>query len=54
MAAASSNSTEVRVGARYRLGRKIGFGSFGEIYLGKYWSNRLYLSIIDLDIVQQE
>jgi serine/threonine protein kinase len=25
---------ELRVGGRYRLGRKIGSGSFGDIYLG--------------------
>ena len=25
---------ELRVGGKYRLGRKIGSGSFGEIYLG--------------------
>ena len=27
---------ELRVGNRYRLGRKIGSGSFGDIYLGNY------------------
>lgn len=27
---------ELRVGNKYRLGRKIGSGSFGDIYLGKY------------------
>jgi len=26
---------EVKVGGKYRIGRKIGAGSFGEIYLGK-------------------
>lgn len=26
---------ELRVGGKYRLGRKIGSGSFGDIYLGK-------------------
>lgn len=26
---------ELRVGNKYRLGRKIGSGSFGDIYLGK-------------------
>jgi len=25
---------EVKVGGKYRIGRKIGAGSFGEIYLG--------------------
>jgi casein kinase 1 len=30
----SSSSKELRVGGRYRLGRKIGSGSFGDIYLG--------------------
>lgn len=32
---------ELRVGGKYRLGRKIGSGSFGDIYLGtfsSYWS----------------
>jgi hypothetical protein len=27
---------ELRVGNKYRLGRKIGSGSFGDIYLGIY------------------
>jgi serine/threonine protein kinase len=27
-------SVEIRVGGRYRLGKKIGAGSFGEIYEG--------------------
>lgn len=33
---------ELRVGNKYRLGRKIGSGSFGDIYLGEYlklWSS---------------
>ena len=28
---------ELRVGGKYRLGRKIGEGSFGDIYLGIEW-----------------
>lgn len=29
---------ELRVGNKYRLGRKIGSGSFGDIYLGEcFW-----------------
>lgn len=27
---------ELRVGGKYRLGRKIGSGSFGDIYLGTW------------------
>ena len=27
---------ELIVGSKYRLGRKIGSGSFGDIYLGEY------------------
>lgn len=29
-----SSGLELRVGNKYRLGRKIGSGSFGDIYLG--------------------
>lgn len=40
---------ELRVGNKYRLGRKIGSGSFGDIYLGKYFlsqsCNRIFLGI---------
>jgi hypothetical protein len=34
VAMSSSGKPELRVGGRYRLGRKIGSGSFGDIYLG--------------------
>lgn len=34
-AAAAAAAMELRVGNRYRLGRKIGSGSFGDIYLGE-------------------
>jgi len=30
---------ELRVGGKYRLGRKIGEGSFGDIYLGIIFLN---------------
>jgi casein kinase 1 len=30
-----SSGLELRVGNKYRLGRKIGSGSFGDIYLGE-------------------
>lgn len=30
-----SGAMELRVGNKYRLGRKIGSGSFGDIYLGE-------------------
>ncbi len=30
----NSSTKDVRVGGRFRLGKKLGSGSFGEIYLG--------------------
>ena len=30
---------ELRVGGKYRLGRKIGSGSFGDIYLGESYDD---------------
>jgi len=27
---------ELRVGGKYRLSKKINYGAFGEVYLGKY------------------
>lgn len=41
---------ELRVGNRYRLGRKIGSGSFGDIYLGKEAAESPILSCIVYDI----
>lgn len=29
------NTQDLRVGNKYRIGRKIGSGSFGDIYLGE-------------------
>ena len=37
---------ELRVGNKYRLGRKIGSGSFGDIYLGNWYQLQLYFLII--------
>jgi hypothetical protein len=34
---ADSSSQDLRVGNKYRIGRKIGSGSFGDIYLGGFW-----------------
>ena len=39
---------ELRVGDKYRLGKKIGHGSFGDIYLGNFFnptSHSLSLSL---------
>lgn len=46
---------ELRVGNKYRLGRKIGSGSFGDIYLGEFllFSNSCFvLSILLFFIVK--
>ena len=48
----TSSGIELRIGNKYRVGRKIGSGSFGDIYLGRplfvvlfslVWSNSLSL-----------
>lgn len=36
---------ELRVGNKYRLGRKIGSGSFGDIYLGEFWRSRHFVLV---------
>lgn len=46
---------ELRVGSKYRLGRKIGSGSFGDIYLGMYDNVRVLrcwtlCSVLALDV----
>ena len=48
---------ELRVGGKYRLGRKIGSGSFGDIYLGElyYWymiqlQTAIYIYHMGLDV----
>lgn len=38
---------ELRVGNKYRLGRKIGSGSFGDIYLGKSTDFLFFLVIVN-------
>ena len=38
---------ELRVGGKFRIGRKIGSGSFGDIYLGIfYFPNKSLLNMI--------
>ena len=36
---------DIRIANKYRLGRKIGGGSFGDIYLGKYFFSFLNVHI---------
>lgn len=58
----SSGVMELRVGGCFRLGRKIGSGSFGDIYLGEYrlssislaMFSLLYLFILGENIVTRE
>jgi len=45
---------ELRVGGKYRLGRKIGSGSFGDIYLGKCVCTSMVVEVLlgrSMDIV---
>jgi len=37
---------ELRVGNKYRLGRKIGSGSFGDIYLGEWKQSNFKLKVL--------
>jgi serine/threonine protein kinase len=41
---------EPRVGNKYRLGRKIGSGSFGEIYLGEFVLLQKMLGLIPFSL----
>lgn len=42
---------EPRVGNKFRLGRKIGSGSFGEIYLGLFYFEFVCFSLLVLNLV---
>lgn len=42
----ASGSMELRVGNKYRLGRKIGSGSFGDIYLGQKDSDKHFFLFV--------
>lgn len=43
-------SKDIRVGGRWRLGRRIGSGSFGDIYIGKL-DHRIFGSCGDVDLI---
>jgi len=43
---------ELRVGNKYRLGRKIGSGSFGDIYLGEFFRHSQTLAMIVSSLTQ--
>ena len=38
-------SGEIKVGGRYKIGKKLGSGAFGEIYLGTNTINGDYVAI---------
>jgi len=42
---------DIRVGNKYRIGRKIGGGSFGEIYRGKFFKDRKKKKKKDLNVI---
>lgn len=44
-----SGTMELRVGNKYRLGRKIGSGSFGDIYLGEKDSDKAFFFFFTLE-----
>jgi hypothetical protein len=41
----SENGQEIRVALKYKVGKKLGSGSFGEIYLGNFTSKLTLLEI---------
>lgn len=45
---------ELRVGDKYRLGRKIGSGSFGDIYLGKVVNCNIYIVLSQVHIISNQ
>lgn len=43
------SAMDLRVGNKYRIGRKIGSGSFGDIYLGKALGILLFLRALKFE-----
>lgn len=43
----AQQALELRVGGKYRLGRKIGSGSFGDIYLGAIFHSTVLERVAD-------
>ena len=45
---------ELRVGGKFRLGRKIGSGSFGDIYLGEFWGVVIPVAFVCVSIQRED